>query len=194
MLAEARLDQALLDRYPHQLSGGQQQRVALAMAFVCRPALIILDEPTTGLDVTTQAHVLDTLRQMCSSYGVAALYVSHDLAVVGELSGSVAVMYAGRIIEQGPAADIFAYPAHPYTAGLLRAVPSPTRRTRWRASRESRLGPSIVRVVARSLRAARLRSMPAGLRHPLALLSTLIGSFAAYELVRRSVATSRHEF
>src|SRR5207253_4309511 len=97
VLREARLDAGpgLLRRYPHQLSGGQQQRVTLAMAFACRPSLIVLDEPTTGLDVSTQRHVLNTVRSMCSSYGVAAVYVSHDLAVVGGLVSDVAVMYAG---------------------------------------------------------------------------------------------------
>jgi peptide/nickel transport system ATP-binding protein len=117
----------MLRRYPHQLSGGQQQRVSLAMAFSCRPSLIVLDEPTTGLDVTTQRHVLDTVRSLCRSYGVAAVYVSHDLAVVGGLVANVAVMYAGRIIEIGSTARLFAEPVHPYTRGLLAAVPSPER-------------------------------------------------------------------
>jgi peptide/nickel transport system ATP-binding protein len=129
VLAEARLDASpdLLRRYPHQLSGGQQQRVALAMAFSCRPSLIVLDEPTTGLDVTTQRHVLETVRSLCRSYGVAAVYVSHDLAVVGGLASGVAVMYAGRIIEFGATPDVFGRPLHPYTRGLLAAVPSPER-------------------------------------------------------------------
>src|SRR6266567_2401458 len=117
----------LLRRYPHQLSGGQQQRVAIALAFCCRPSLIVLDEPTTGLDVTTQRHVLDTVRTMCRSYGVAAVYVTHDLAVVGGLVAQVAVMYAGRIVEIGPTARVFGEPVHPYTKGLLAAVPSPGR-------------------------------------------------------------------
>ena len=127
VLREASLDATpdLLRRYPHQLSGGQQQRVGLAMAFVCRPALIVLDEPTTGLDVTTQRRILDTIRQLCHGYGVAAVYVSHDLAVVSELADEVAVMYAGRIVEAGPAAGLFAGPLHPYTRGLLAAVPEP---------------------------------------------------------------------
>ena len=89
-------DPEFLRRYPHQLSGGEQQRVGLAMAFICRPALIVLDEPTTGLDVTTQRHVLETIRSLCRSYGVAAVYVSHDLAVVSGLVTNVAVLYAGR--------------------------------------------------------------------------------------------------
>jgi peptide/nickel transport system ATP-binding protein len=91
-------DDGFLARYPHQLSGGQQQRVAIAMAFACRPNVIVCDEPTTGLDVTTQARVLETVRDLCRSHSVAALYVSHDLAVVAELADRVAVMYAGRIV------------------------------------------------------------------------------------------------
>src|SRR5207245_842575 len=129
VLAEAQLDatREFLRRYPHQLSGGQQQRVAIAMAFACRPRLIVLDEPTTGLDVTTQRHVLETIRSLCRSYGVAAVYVSHDLAVIGQLAQQVAVMYAGRVVELGPTETIFGAPAHPYTRALLRAVPSPAR-------------------------------------------------------------------
>jgi peptide/nickel transport system ATP-binding protein len=132
VLREARLDASpdLLRRYPHQLSGGQQQRVGLAMAFACRPSLIVLDEPTTGLDVSTQRHVLETIRSLCQSYGVAAVYVSHDLAVVGGLVSEVAVMYSGRIIEIGPTARVFGDPLHPYTRGLLSAVPSPLVATR----------------------------------------------------------------
>jgi peptide/nickel transport system ATP-binding protein len=117
----------MLRRYPHQLSGGQQQRVALAMAFACRPSLIVLDEPTTGLDVSTQRHVLETVRDLCRSYGVAAVYVSHDLAVVSGLVSEVAVMYAGRVVEIGSTARLFGDPVHPYTRGLIGAVPSPER-------------------------------------------------------------------
>src|SRR5580704_7666081 len=117
----------MLRRYPHQLSGGQQQRIGLAMAFACRPSLIVLDEPTTGLDVSTQRHILDTVRALCRSYGVAAVYVSHDLAVVSGLVTDVAVMYAGRIIELGPTDRLFGEPLHPYTRGLIGAVPSPDR-------------------------------------------------------------------
>jgi peptide/nickel transport system ATP-binding protein len=126
VLREARLDATpdLLRRYPHQLSGGQQQRVGLAMAFACRPSLIVLDEPTTGLDVSTQRHILDTMRSLCRGYGVAAVYVSHDLAVVSELVAEVAVMYAGRIVEAGPASLLFPRPLHPYTRGLLDSVPT----------------------------------------------------------------------
>ncbi len=113
-------------RYPHQISGGQQQRVGLAMAFACRPSVIVLDEPTTGLDVSTQAHVLTTVRDLCRSHGVAALYVTHDLAVVANLADRVAVMYAGRIVEQGPTAELFAGAAHPYTRHLIAAIPAMT--------------------------------------------------------------------
>jgi peptide/nickel transport system ATP-binding protein len=116
-------DDAFLARYPHQLSGGQQQRVAIAMAFACRPNVIVCDEPTTGLDVTTQARVLQTVRELCQSHKVAALYVSHDLAVVAELADRVAVMYAGRIIEVGTRDELFFAARHPYTRRLLRAVP-----------------------------------------------------------------------
>jgi peptide/nickel transport system ATP-binding protein len=123
-------DAALLQRYPHQFSGGQQQRVALAMAFAARPRLIVLDEPTTGLDVSTQAHVLETVRALCREHGVAALYVSHDLAVVAELAHRVAVMYAGRVVETGPADLLFRTPAHPYTQRLILAVPDPAGKRR----------------------------------------------------------------
>jgi peptide/nickel transport system ATP-binding protein len=125
VLAEAGLEDPapILAAYPHQLSGGQQQRVALTMAFACRPRLIVLDEPTTDLDVTTQRRVLDTVRGLCRSYQVAAVYITHDLAVVAEIADHVAVLYAGRLIEQGQARELFASPAHPYSRGLLRAVP-----------------------------------------------------------------------
>ena len=129
LLAEVRLDgvASALDSYPHQLSGGQQQRVMLAMAFACRPKLIILDEPTTGLDVTTQRHVLDSIRGLCSIYHVGAVYVSHDLAVVADIADTIGVMYAGRLVELGPASRAFRAPGHPYTRGLLRAIPDPAR-------------------------------------------------------------------
>jgi len=125
MLAEVLLpsDRSFLRRYPHQLSGGQQQRVGLAMAFACRPRVIVLDEPTTGLDVTTQAHVLETVRMLCRAHGVAALYVSHDLAVVATLADRVAVMYAGRVVEVGRERDLFLSAAHPYTRRLVEAIP-----------------------------------------------------------------------
>lgn len=116
-------DDAFLRCFPHQLSGGQQQRIMLALAFVLRPRLIVLDEPTTALDVTTQAHVLQTLRRLCREHGVAALYVTHDLAVVRELVDRVMVMYAGRLVELAGREALFAKPAHPYTRALLAAIP-----------------------------------------------------------------------
>ena len=125
MMAEVLLptDDEYLERYPHQLSGGQQQRVGLAMAFACRPSVIVLDEPTTGLDVSTQEHVLATIRSLTREHGVAALYITHDLAVVADLADDVAVMYAGRVVEQGPVRQIFTNPAHPYTRHLVAAAP-----------------------------------------------------------------------
>jgi peptide/nickel transport system ATP-binding protein len=122
-------DPELLDRYPHQLSGGQQQRVAIAMAFAARPRVIVLDEPTTGLDVTTQRRVLDTVRALTERHQVMSVYISHDLAVVAQLADRVAVMYAGRVVEAGPAAQLFSDPRHPYTAGLIAAAPSAVRAT-----------------------------------------------------------------
>ncbi len=116
-------DERLLRRYPHQLSGGQQQRVCIAMAFLLRPRAIVLDEPTTGLDVTTQAHVLETLRHLCASHRVGAVYVSHDLAAVGNLAQRVLVMYAGRLVEVGPTQRLFKRPGHPYTRKLIAAIP-----------------------------------------------------------------------
>src|SRR6266699_3153406 len=116
-------DRAFLRRYPHELSGGQQQRVGLAMAFANRPRLIVLDEPTTGLDVTTQAHVLSTVRELATLHDVAALYVSHDLAVVATLARQVAVMYAGRVVEIGGADQLFSSAGHPYTRRLVGAIP-----------------------------------------------------------------------
>lgn len=117
-------DRTFLRRYPHQLSGGQQQRVAIAMAFLLRPQVIVLDEPTTGLDVTTQAHVLRTVERLCERHNVAALYVSHDLAVVGQISQRTIVLYAGRLAEIGTTAEIFRRTGHPYTRGLISAIPA----------------------------------------------------------------------
>jgi peptide/nickel transport system ATP-binding protein len=124
-LAEVGLpnDDEFLKRYAHQLSGGQVQRVALAMAFLPKPKVLVLDEPTTGLDVTTQKMVLDTMAELCRSHGVSALYVTHDLAVVANIADRVAVMYAGQIVELGPKETIFAHPSHPYTRALLDSIP-----------------------------------------------------------------------
>ena len=116
-------DRSFRRRYPFELSGGQQQRVAVAMAVACEPVVIVLDEPTTSLDVSTQEYVLDLLNDLRIETKVAFLYVTHDLAVIGRTADRVAVMYAGRLIELAPARDIFERPAHPYTAMLLRSVP-----------------------------------------------------------------------
>ena len=116
-------DDEFLKRYPHQLSGGQQQRVTIAMAFLLRPRVVVLDEPTTGLDVTTQQRVLRTVRALCAGYDVAALYVTHDLSVIATLGDRVMVMYAGRIVEEGPCREVFERPVHPYTRRLLATVP-----------------------------------------------------------------------
>ena len=112
--------------YPHQLSGGMRQRVMIAMAIVNRPQLLIADEPTTALDVTIQAQILELLGQLRAKFELAMIFISHDLAVVSQLADRVAVMYAGSLVEIGAKRDIFQYPAHPYTRGLLKAVPTLT--------------------------------------------------------------------
>jgi len=109
--------------YPHQMSGGMRQRVMIAMALACRPALLVADEPTTALDVTIQAEILDLLRQLKRDLGLSLILISHNLGVIAEMADRVAVMYAGRIVEQAPVRELFADPKHPYTAGLLRSVP-----------------------------------------------------------------------
>jgi oligopeptide/dipeptide ABC transporter ATP-binding protein len=110
--------------YPHQLSGGMRQRVMVAMAIVNRPKLLIADEPTTALDVTIQAQILDLLAELRAKFGLTMLFISHDLAVVSQVADRVAVMYAGNLVELGSKDDIFHAPAHPYTRGLLDAVPT----------------------------------------------------------------------
>jgi oligopeptide/dipeptide ABC transporter ATP-binding protein len=117
--------------YPYQLSGGMRQRVMIAMAVVNRPALLIADEPTTALDVTVQAQILELLAELRAKFGLAMLFISHDLAVVSHVADRIAVMYAGNVVELGSKRDIFDAPAHPYTRGLLNAVPTlKTDRTR----------------------------------------------------------------
>ena len=110
--------------YPHQLSGGMRQRVMIAMAIVNRPELLIADEPTTALDVTIQAQILDLLAELRQKFGLTMLFISHDLAVVSQVAARIAVMYAGTVVELGTRDDIFRAPAHPYTRGLLAAAPT----------------------------------------------------------------------
>lgn len=119
-------DRGFRRRFPHQLSGGQQQRVAIACALIASPAVIVLDEPTTGLDVITQAHIIAEIKRLRSEIGVAVVFVSHDLALVASLADKIAVMYAGRIVEEGPTHPLIRRPRHPYTLGLVSSIPDPT--------------------------------------------------------------------
>lgn len=112
-----------VDEYPHQLSGGMRQRAMIAMALCCNPALLIADEPTTALDVTIQAQVLDLMRQLQAEMGMAILIITHDLGVIADLADEVVVMYAGRVVEKGNLDQIFYEPLHPYTRGLLASIP-----------------------------------------------------------------------
>ena len=125
LLALVQVDEPLerMRQYPHELSGGLRQRVLIAMALSCDPELLLLDEPTTALDVTVQAQVLQLLREVRARSGVAILFVSHDLGALASLADRVAVMYAGRLVEQASARELYGAPLHPYTAGLLRSLP-----------------------------------------------------------------------
>jgi len=125
LLGQVRLPdpEAIFDRFPHELSGGQQQRAAVAMALAGQPAALLLDEPTTGLDVTTQAHILELLRDLAAERGMAMVYVSHDLGAIARVCDRVAVMYAGEVVLEGTARQVLKAPAHPYARGLLASIP-----------------------------------------------------------------------
>jgi peptide/nickel transport system ATP-binding protein len=115
------------DDYPHQMSGGMRQRAMIAMALACTPQILIADEPTTALDVTIQAQILDLMRKLQAEMGMSVLFITHNLGVVAEIAHEVVVMYAGRVVEQAPVADLFARPSHPYTRALLASTPDPKR-------------------------------------------------------------------
>ncbi|MFG3595070.1 ABC transporter ATP-binding protein [Bradyrhizobium sp. RDI18] len=125
-----------VDEYPHKLSGGMRQRVMIAMALACDPRLLIADEPTTALDVTLQAQILDLMRELKAASGAAIILITHDLGVVAEVCDEVAVMYAGEIVERAPVDELFASPQHPYTVGLLGSIPRLGRRTQHLATIE----------------------------------------------------------
>jgi len=129
-----------IDSYPHQLSGGMRQRVMIAMALACEPELLIADEPTTALDVTIQAQILDLLRRLQEKLAMSVMLITHDLGVVAEFAQDMVVMYAGRIVEQGPVRELFRAPRHPYTEGLLKTLPRLGQsRARGSADRPARL-------------------------------------------------------
>jgi peptide/nickel transport system ATP-binding protein len=117
-----------LSAYPHQFSGGMRQRVAIAIALLHNPELLIADEPTTALDVTIQAQILSEVQRLAAEHGTALIWITHDLSVIAGLADRIAVMYAGRVVESGDAADVLDHPLHPYTAGLIGSVPSRNRR------------------------------------------------------------------
>jgi peptide/nickel transport system ATP-binding protein len=117
-----------IDHYPHQFSGGMRQRVVIALALCAEPKRIIADEPTTALDVSIQAQITTLLKRLCREHGTAVMLVTHDMGVIAETADRVAVMYAGRVVEVGPVADVIGEPRHPYTAGLMASIPSVHRR------------------------------------------------------------------
>ena len=117
------LDPSIVRRYPHELSGGQKQRVVIAMALALNPDIVIADEPTTALDVVVQAQILNLLKRLKREYNMSMIFISHDLSVIAELADKIAIMYAGEIVELGPAENVYTRPAHPYTQLLLKAIP-----------------------------------------------------------------------
>ena len=141
MLARVRIadHESVLDRYPHQLSGGMQQRVVIAMALSIDPRLLVLDEPTTGLDATVEAETLDLIGQLRRELATSILFISHNLALISRICDRVGVLYAGALVEEGPVAEVFRDPRHPYTVGLLRCLPLPGR-TKDRARLDSIAG------------------------------------------------------
>ncbi len=136
------------DAYPHQLSGGQRQRVMIAMALACEPKLLLADEPTTALDVTIQAQILELLRSLQERLSMSVLFITHDLGVVAENAASVVVMYAGRIVERANVRPLFARPMHPYTRGLLDSIPRPGERTRRRLRTIEGMVPDLLKPIA----------------------------------------------
>ena len=125
MLGEVNLPdpESVFDRYPHQLSGGQQQRVVIAMALMAEPSLLLMDEPTTGLDVTVEAAVLDLVRRLREKHNSSIVFISHNLGTVVRICDRIGVMYAGELVEEGPIGEVFRDPRHPYTRGLLNCIP-----------------------------------------------------------------------
>jgi peptide/nickel transport system ATP-binding protein len=115
-----------IDHYPHQFSGGMRQRVVIALALAAEPKLIVADEPTTALDVSIQAQIINLLKTVCKQHGAAVMLITHDMGVIAETCDRVAVLYAGRIVEIGPVHEVINHPAHPYTAGLMAAIPDMT--------------------------------------------------------------------
>jgi oligopeptide transport system ATP-binding protein len=133
-----------LDDYPHQFSGGMRQRVMIAMALSCSPQLIIADEPTTALDVTIQAQIVELIKRLQEELGTAVIWISHDLGVVARLADTVAVMYAGHIVEKAPVDELYARPAHPYTVGLLNSLPRLDARVRTKLQAIGGLPPNLL--------------------------------------------------
>ena len=162
-----------MHQYPHEMSGGLRQRVMIAMALSCRPKLLIADEPTTALDVTIQAQILDLMRRLKEELGMAIMLITHDLAVVAEMAQRVMVMYAGRVVEQAPVEELFSAPAHPYTRGLLASIPTLDTQ------------PGRLHVIEGTVPA--LHDMPAGCRfHPRCPLATDLCRRQAPPLVERT--------
>ena len=132
----------MVDSYPHQLSGGTRQRAMIAMALSCRPSLLIADEPTTALDVTTEAQILELLRDLQKEFGMAIMYITHNLGVVAEMVEEAIVMYMGKVVERAPVRELFYDPKHPYMVALLQSIPKLGRKNRGRLQAISGMVPS----------------------------------------------------